>query len=84
MPSKRLFGYLYFHFSFTIFLRHVHCNQVYCATYGLRVWLRWREKDIHMFTTISTQVGLREIARKRHDHLNASVLTRLFYLLILQ
>ena len=45
--------------------------------------LRWLEKDIHMFTTIRTQLGLREIARKRHDHLSANALTRLFYLLIL-
>ena len=30
-----------------------------------------------------TQLGKREIARKRHDHLSASALTRLFYLLIL-
>ena len=29
MPPKRLFGFFYFHFSFTIFLRHLHYNQVY-------------------------------------------------------
>ena len=30
-----------------------------------------------------TQLGKREIGRKRHDHLSASALTRLFYMLIL-
>ena len=30
-----------------------------------------------------TQLRKRKIARKRHDHLSASALTRLFYLLIL-
>ena len=30
-----------------------------------------------------TQLGKREIARKRHDHLSASALSRLFYMLIL-
>ena len=74
MPPKRLFGFFDFYFSFTIFLRHLHYNQCRCATYWPRVWLRWLEKGIHMhmFTTIRTQLGQRENARKRHDHLSAS------------